>query len=84
MNLEQASALNYRPPCVSCQARAYDECANCGTSLCDDCKVVCAGCPDHNDAPWCAKCAISRGAFEQRGDAWFCENCPLPDAREVL
>ena len=88
LNMEQAAALNYRPDCATCRSRAYDECANCGDPLCDECCIRCAGCDDFKDSPWCIKCAISRGAFEKRGDARFCGNCPLPesvlDARECL
>ena len=86
LNLEQAAALNYRPDCATCRGRAYEECANCGDPLCDECEVGCAGC--YEGDPWCVECAVSRGAFEKRGEAWFCENCPLPEsvlnAREVL
>src|SRR5579864_8299498 len=74
LNIFELAELTYRPPCKTCTARAYDECANCGDAICDECTVTCAGCGETD--PWCMRCAITRDAFELRGESWYCENCP--------
>lgn len=75
MSLLQHAELNWKPTCKTCRGTAHGEtCANCGDAICDECTVTCAGCGETE--PWCVRCAITRDAFEQRGAAWFCENCP--------
>jgi len=58
--------------CSICRATAVTNCEDCGGPICQECAISCAACKQ--DKPWCIRCAIKRGAFEQIDADWFCEN----------
>ena len=80
LNVEQAAAMNPKEICRDCRALkpTWVECRNCYKPICAECTVTCAACPDFDQDGYCVECALNHAGFEKRGEAWYCENCPLP------
>jgi len=62
----------FSAPCVICGDESVTQCDSCVENICQECSISCAKCPQDN--PYCIQCAIKRGAYEQIGDGWYCEN----------